>query len=137
MSALGDMMKRGSDEEERIEDKSIFLEVADGFKLSTLENMMKDGIVHFQYRKKPKKGQTVGEIRDAWGTKKMSVVSKIPHGGDCPPKRVGYTIYFDVEKADWRAFWGGNVIGAWDKVYTEEEFHKELAKELEEETPTE
>ena len=137
MSALGDMMKRGSDEEERIEDKSIFLEVADGFKLSTLENMMKDGIVHFQYRKKPKKGQTVGEIRDAWGTKKMSVVTKIPHGGDCPPKRVGYTIYFDVEKADWRAYWDGNVIGAWSKVYTEEEFHKELAKELKEETPTE
>lgn len=137
MSVWGDMMKRGSDEEERIEDKSIFLEVADGFKLSTLENMMKDGIVHFQYRKKPKKDQTVGEIRDAWGTKNMSVVSKIPHGGDCPPKRVGYTIYFDVEKADWRAFWGGNVIGAWDKVYTEDEFHKELAKELEEETPTE
>ena len=136
MSAWGDMMKRGSGEEERIEDNSIFLEVADGFKPSTLENMMKDGIVHFQYRKKPKKGQTVGEIRDAWGTKKMSVVSKIPHGGDCPSKRVGYTIYFDVEKADWRAFWDGNVIGAWSKVYTEEEFHKELAKELEE-TPTE
>jgi len=137
MSAWGDMMKRGSGEEERIEDKSIFLEVTDGFKPSTLENMMKEGIVHFQYRKKPKKGQTVGEIRDAWGTKNMSVVSKIPHGGDCPPKRVGYTIYFDVEKADWRAYWDGNVIGAWSKVYTEEEFHKELAKELEEETPTE
>lgn len=137
MSAWGDMMKRGSGEEERIEDKSIFLEVADGFKPSTLENMMKDGIVHFQYRKKPKKGQTVGEIRDAWGTKNMSVVSKIPHGGDCPPKRVGYTIYFDVEKADWRAYWDGNVIGAWSKVYTEDEFHKELAKELVEETPTE
>ncbi len=137
MSAWGDMMKRGSGEEERIEDKSIFLEVTDGFKPSTLENMMKDGIVHFQYRKKPKKGQTVGEIRDAWGTKNMSVVSKIPHGGDCPTKRAGYTIYFDVEKADWRAYWDGNVIGAWSKVYTEEEFHKELAKELEEETPTE
>lgn len=137
MSAWGDMRKRSSGEEERIEDKSIFLEVTDGFKPSTLENMMKDGIVHFQYRKKPKKGQTVGEIRDAWGTKKMSIVSKIPHGGDCPPKRVGYTIYFDVEKADWRAYWDGNVIGAWSKVYTEEEFHKELVKELEEETPTE
>ena len=56
-----------------------------------LQEMLKTGIVHFQYRKKPKKGQPEdsGEIRDAWGTKQMTIVSKIPYGGDCPPKRVG------------------------------------------------
>ena len=59
-----------------------------------LQEMLRDGVVHFQYRKKPKKGQpeNSGDIRDAWGTKQMTIVSKIPNGGDCPPKRAGYSI---------------------------------------------
>ena len=91
-----------------------------------LQEMLKTGIVHFQYRKKPKKGQPEdsGEIRDAWGTKQMTIVSKIPYGGDCPPKRVGYSIYFDLEKEDWRAFAEWRLIGVCPKILTQDEFNK-------------
>ena len=93
-----------------------------------LHEMLKTGIVHFQYRKKPKKGQPEdsGEIRDAWGTKQMTIVSKIPYGGDCPPKRVGYSIYFDLEKEDWRAFAEWRLIGVCPKILTQDEFNKIL-----------
>ena len=93
-----------------------------------LQEMLKTGIVHFQYRKKPKKGQPEdsGEIRDAWGTKQMTIVSKIPYGGDCPPKRVGYSIYFDLEKEDWRAFAEWRLIGVCPKILTHDEFNKIL-----------
>ena len=93
-----------------------------------LQEMLKTGIVHFQYRKKPKKGQPEdsGEIRDAWGTKQMTIVSKIPYGGDCPPKRVGYSIYFDLEKEDWRAFAEWRLIGVCPKILTQDEFDKIL-----------
>ena len=93
-----------------------------------LQEMLKTGIVHFQYRKKPKKGQPEdsGEIRDAWGTKQMTIVSKIPYGGDCPPKRVGYSIYFDLEKEEWRAFAEWRLIGVCPKILTQDEFNKIL-----------
>ena len=93
-----------------------------------LQEMLKTGIVHFQYRKKPKKGQPEdsGEIRDAWGTKQMTIVSKIPYGGECPPKRVGYSIYFDLEKEDWRAFADWRLIGVCPKILTQDEFNKIL-----------
>lgn len=93
-----------------------------------LQEMLRTGIVHFQYRKKPKKGQPEdsGEIRDAWGTKQMTIVSKIPYGGDCPPKRAGYSIYFDLEKEDWRAFAEWRLIGVCPKILTQDEFNKIL-----------
>ena len=93
-----------------------------------LQEMLRTGIVHFQYRKKPKKGQPEdsGEIRDAWGTKQMTIVSKIPYGGECPPKRVGYSIYFDLEKEDWRAFADWRLIGVCPKILTQYEFNKIL-----------
>ena len=93
-----------------------------------LQEMLKTGIVHFQYRKKPKKGQPEdsGEIRDAWGTKQMTIVSKIPYGGECPPKRAGYSIYFDLEKEDWRAFAEWRLIGVCPKILTQDEFNKIL-----------
>ena len=93
-----------------------------------LQEMLKTGIVHFQYRKKPKKGQPEdsGEIRDAWVTKQMTIVSKIPYGGECPPKRVGYSIYFDLEKEDWRAFADWRLIGVCPKILTQDEFNKIL-----------
>jgi hypothetical protein len=56
----------------------------------------------------------------------MSIVSKIPNGGDCPPKRAGYSIYFDLEKEDWRAFADGRLIGVCPKIFTQEEFNKIL-----------
>ena len=94
-----------------------------------LDNMLKLGIVHFKYKKILKKGQTddtKAVVRDAWGTKKMDIVDSIPHGGDCPPKRVGYTIYFDVEKADWRAFLDSRVIYVDEKIYSDEEFFNKI-----------
>ena len=123
MSIWSDIQDRGSGEVLRKEEEFSAPSPIDA---AELEKMLRDGIVHFQYRKKPKKGQNPEDapIRDAWGTKKMDFVEKIPHGGDCPPKRAGYTIYFDVEKGDWRAYWDGNVIGAWKKVYTFDEFER-------------
>ena len=89
-----------------------------------LQKMLKSGIVHFQFRKKPKKGQPEdsGDVRDAWGTKFMDIVNKVPHGGDCPPKNAGYSIYFDLIKEDWRAFRDDRLIGVCNKVFTDEEF---------------
>lgn len=126
MSVWGDLKKRSSGEVFGPEDITP----------EELNNVFREGIVHFQYRKKPKKGQPAdsGEIRDAWGTKNMTIVSKIPHGGDCPPKRVGYTIYFDVEKADWRAFWHDSLICIWTDTYTESEWEKACIKYRKEET---
>ena len=105
----------------------------EGLDASELEKMLKKGVVHFIYKKKPRKGQPAdsGETREAWGTKHMDIVEKIPHGGSCPPKDAGYTIYFDLEKGDWRAFLNSRLVGTWKKVYTPEEFnmvYKDLKK---------
>ena len=105
-----------------------------------LEQMMKSGIVHFQYKKKPKKGQPEdsGEIRDAWGTRLQKVISKIPHGGDCPPRDAGYTMYFDLEKDDWRAFLDSRLVGVWNNVYeTIPEFEKAYTEFKKEEVKAE
>lgn len=121
MSVWTDIQKRSTGDEVAKEDLYTFDETISPVKL---QEMLKQGIVHFQFRKKPTKGQPEGSgsIRDAWGTKKMDVVSKVPHGGDCPPKRAGYSIYFDLEKEDWRAFADGRLIGVCKKIFTEEEF---------------
>ena len=125
MSIWSDIMKRSSGEVIRKEEFYDFKDpsVIDAVQLG---KMLKSGIVHFQFRKKAKKNQPPesGEIRDAWGTKKMDIVSKIPHGGDCPPKSAGYTIFFDVEKQDWRAFSEARLIGVCPIVFTQEEFNK-------------
>ena len=91
-----------------------------------LQEMLKHGIVRFKYRKKAKKGMPwdSGDERYAWGTKDMGVVSKIPHGGDCPPKRSGYSIYFDLEKEDWRAFNEDLLLGVCPKILTQEDFDR-------------
>lgn len=139
MSIWDDMLDRETGEKEGLEDRAQF---RDDITPEELDKMLLSGIVRFQYRKKAKKGQPEdsGEIRTAWGTRKSAVITKIPHGGECPPKKVGYSLYFDMEKSDWRVFWSGRLIGVWDKVYTEPEFTKlyarlkaEEAKEKEEE----
>ena len=123
-----------SDIEDRSEGTSVRVKEIYDFKdpsvisPAKLQEMLRNGVVHFQYRKKPKKGESEdsGEIRDAWGTKQMTIVSKIPYGGDCPPKRVGYSIYFDLEKEDWRAFAEWRLIGVCPKILTQDEFNKIL-----------
>ena len=91
--------------------------------------MLPKGIVHFKYKKKLPKGVTdesKAKIREAWGTKKMDIVDKVPHGGDCPPKRAGYTIYFDMEKGDWRAFLNDRLVYIEDKIYSDDEFFNNI-----------
>ena len=129
MSVWGGILDRGSGDVERKEDK-VILVGPEVISPAELAKMLNTGIVHFQYRKKPRKGQPEdsGEIRDAWGTRKNSVITKIPYGGECPPKRVGYSIYFDLEKEDWRAFLDGRLVGVWNKVYDESEFEVAYAK---------
>ena len=94
-----------------------------------IDNMLPKGIVHFKFKKKLPKGVTDESravIREAWGTKKMDIVDKVPHGGECPPKRAGYTIYFDMEKGDWRAFLNDRIVYIEDKIYSEDEFFKDI-----------
>ena len=94
-----------------------------------IDSMLPKGVVHFKFKKKLPKGVTdesKAKIREAWGTKKMDIVDKIPHGGDCPPKRAGYTIYFDMEKGDWRAFPNDRIVYIEDKIYSEDEFFKDI-----------
>lgn len=90
-----------------------------------IDSMLPKGIVHFKFKKKLPKGVTDESravIREAWGTKKMDIVDKVPHGGECPPKRAGYTIYFDMEKGDWRAFLNDRIVYIEDKIYSDDEF---------------
>ena len=94
-----------------------------------IDSMLPKGVVHFKFKKKLPKGVTdesKAKIREAWGTKKMDIVDKVPHGGDCPPKRAGYTIYFDMEKGDWRAFLNDRIVYIEDKIYSEDEFFNEI-----------
>ena len=94
-----------------------------------IDSMLPKGIVHFKFKKKLPKGVTdesKAKIREAWGTKKMDIVDKVPHGGDCPPKRAGYTIYFDMEKGDWRAFLDSRLVFIDSKIYSEDEFFKDI-----------
>ena len=94
-----------------------------------IDRMLPKGVVHFKFKKKLPKGVTdesKAKIREAWGTKKMDIVDKVPHGGDCPPKRAGYTIYFDMEKGDWRAFLNDRLVYIEDKIYSEDELFKDI-----------
>ncbi len=93
-----------------------------------IDSMLPKGIVHFKFKKKLKKGQTEDDavIREAWGTKKMDIVEKVPHGGNCPPKRAGYTIYFDMERGDWRAFLNNRLVFIDSKIYSEDEFFNKI-----------
>ena len=94
-----------------------------------IDRMLPKGVVHFKFKKKLPKGVTdesKAKIREAWGTKKMDIVDKVPHGGDCPPKKLGYTIYFDMEKGDWRAFLNDRLVYIEDKIYSEDEFFKDI-----------
>ena len=94
-----------------------------------IDRMLPKGVVHFKFKKKLPKGVTdesKAKIREAWGTKKMDIVDKVPHGGDCPPKKLGYTIYFDMEKGDWRAFLNDRIVYIEDKIYSEDEFFKDI-----------
>jgi hypothetical protein len=94
-----------------------------------IDSMLPKGIVHFKFKKKLPKGVTdesKAKIREAWGTKKMAIVDKIPHGGSCPPKNAGYTIYFDLERSDWRAFRNDRLVYIEDKIYSEDEFFEKI-----------
>lgn len=94
-----------------------------------IDSMLPKGVVHFKFKKKLPKGVTdesKAKIREAWGTKKMDIVDKVPHGGDCPPKKSGYTIYFDMEKGDWRAFLNDRIVYIEDKIYSEDEFFEKI-----------
>ena len=94
-----------------------------------IDSMLPKGVVHFKFKKKLPKGVTdesKAKIREAWGTKKMDIVDKVPHGGDCPPKKLGYTIYFDMEKGDWRAFLNDRIVYIENKIYSEDEFFKDI-----------
>lgn len=135
MGIFGTMADIGRGEREKKEDVSRFLS-PDEITPDELEDMLRRGIVHFKYKKKDKVNKSgvvikEGEIRDAWGTKRNDVIAKIPHGGECPPKRVGYITYFDADPKvkDWRVYYPSRIIGVWSKVYDNmDEFQKAYDK---------
>ena len=94
-----------------------------------IDSMLPKGVVHFKFKKKLPRGVTdesKAKIREAWGTKKMAIVDKIPHGGSCPPKDAGYTIYFDLERGDWRAFRNDRLVYVDSKIYSDDEFFEKI-----------
>lgn len=127
MSVFDDIIIRSKTGENRLEDQNVY---NPDITPDELQDMLKKGIVHFTYRKKAKKGQPFdsGSVRDAWGTKLGDVITKSSSGGYCPPKAAGYSIYFDIEKEDWRAFNDRLLLGAWTRIFDEEGYHKELAR---------
>ena len=62
------------------------------------DKRMKKGTVKFQYIKKD------GSVRTAVGTLRSDLITQKPAGGECYPRRQGYTPYFDIEKGWWRVF---------------------------------
>ena len=124
MSRWTDMEKKSSGD---IIARELLYTFDDSISPDDLDQMLKQGIVHFQYRKKAPKGQPEdsGAIRDAWGTRKMDMgCIGMPHGGECEPKKSGYIVYWDLEAEDWRVFWPGRLLGVCKKVFTEDEFDK-------------
>lgn len=72
---------------------------------SELRKMLKEGTVKFLFTKKD------GSVRTAVGTMKDSLITKKPGGGICYPKEVGYSLYFDLEKDNWRVYDENKIIG--------------------------
>ena len=70
-----------------------------------LRQMMKEGKVTFQYKKKD------GSVREAVGTLKPELITKKSQGGPCYPKEVGYSVYWDVEKDNFRVYSESQLIG--------------------------
>lgn len=126
MSIWSDIQDKSSGETFRKEDLIMDEKVT----AEELEKMLKQGIVHFEYRKKDKtrKDGTIikeGLPREAWGTRMMDMnCVGMPHGGTCIPKEVGYIVYWDLKAEDWRVFWPTRLLGVCHKIFTEEEFNK-------------
>lgn len=73
--------------------------------VAELREMMKKGTVKFQYTKND------GSLRTAVGTLRSDLITKKPTGGECYPRRQGYTPYFDVEKDAFRVFAESKLLG--------------------------
>lgn len=121
MSVWGELRKKSSGEKISREDSYLF---SDKISPEELRKMLRQGIVRFKYRKKALKGKPVdsGKVRIAWGTTKSDIITKIPHSGESPAKGSGYSNYFDVEKADWRCYFDGFILGVCPKIFTQEDF---------------
>lgn len=71
--------------------------------IDELKERMRTGVVAFEFKKKD------GTIREAHGTLKAELFSYIPKG---PERKIeGVTIYFDVDKDEFRSFRDENYIG--------------------------
>lgn len=104
--------------EGQLRKEETFNRLYDDVTIEEFTKMLEEGVVRFQYLKKD--GKT---LRDAIGTKYRDYIIKGSHGGDCPPKRVGYMTYFDCEVENWRVFHPDNFKGVYGKeVYTWDDF---------------
>lgn len=126
MSIWGNISKRSEGGMERAEEAVANFVEGDSLEiLTTLNDMLKKGVVHFVYVKKN------GEVRDAWGTKFTPYIEKIPHnGGTYVPMKRNHMRYFDVEAADWRTCDPTRLQGFYDKVYDFDQYEKAYSKYL-------
>lgn len=75
------------------------------WRITTLKQEMKKGVVNFQFRKKD------GTIRIANGTTNLKSIGKVyVAAGGNKPANYGYMSFFDVDKNDWRCFKPSNLI---------------------------
>lgn len=66
-----------------------------------LYDALKEGIVHFWFRKRD------GSLRSAYGTLDMEIVARhggVPEGKERETAFLGAVSYYDLEKDAWRAF---------------------------------
>ena len=72
-----------------------------GAKAMMIENLkekLRNGVAHFIFIKKN------GEIREAFGTTNVAVVTKYTNGNGISREYFKTTAYFDIEKGEWRSF---------------------------------
>ena len=93
-----------------------------------LNKMLKQGIVHFKYRKKSKvkTHPELGEEREAWGTKNPDIIGLLPRNPNDRfstnnTARAGYINYWDCEEGGWRCFDPDRLLGAEYHIYKYED----------------
>ena len=66
--------------------------------IETLKVKMANGVAHFWFMKKN------GELREAWGTIQSNIAKAKTNGRGCSREYFHTTVYYDVEKGEWRSF---------------------------------
>lgn len=66
--------------------------------IETLKEKLRNGVAHFVFVKKN------GEVREAFGTTNAAVAAKYTNGNGISREYFKTTVYFDIERGEWRSF---------------------------------